>query len=68
MVDKYMHKCRVCGKLFFCDCADLWVYKKAYNRKKVGGRGHPITWFCSWKCMREYEKTARKITDGRWAR
>lgn len=65
---EYMRRCAVCGKMFYCDCTDLWAYKKAYKKSEKSNRGHPITWFCSWHCMRENEKTARKRTDGQWAR
>ena len=50
--------CVKCGKTFEMPCGD-WAYKK------YKGRG--IQYFCSWKCIREWEKEhekpARKIDE-----
>lgn len=48
-------KCDCCGKTFFLT-PDIWVYKKefAINHKR------PMKYFCSWGCLRKYEKAREK--------
>ena len=41
--------CYQCGKEFYVMYQDLWRYKRGNLN---GGR-----WFCSWKCLRAYERT-----------
>ena len=43
-----MRKCRTCGKEFDVPWEYLWRYKT--------GSQHQEKWFCSWKCLRAYEK------------
>ena len=54
MLDKFMKKCYVCGKPFYCDNMELWAYKIGKVRKNKSGTH--IKSFCSWRCMREYER------------
>ena len=41
-------RCRTCKKETDILCPKLWVYKKFI--------GHGLAWFCSWGCLRAYEK------------
>lgn len=43
-------KCKFCGKVFTVLHPDRWAYKQTMGKK--------YTWFCSWKCLRAYEKKA----------
>lgn len=47
----YPRKCKVCGKGFE-SCFD-WVYKTRPTGKRW-------VWFCSWGCLRKYEKAHPK--------
>lgn len=40
--------CAVCGEKFFTGGRGDWAYKLQYNSKRY--------WFCTWHCLREYEK------------
>lgn len=44
--------CPVCGKEFFVTSQD-WVYKRTTGKKNAG---RVLVWFCSYGCMRKYEK------------
>ena len=44
-----MRKCAVCKKQFDVLYPDLWRYKR-------GDGGNIRAWFCSWKCLREYDR------------
>ena len=47
LLGRWPRKCKECGKKFFAN--DDYVYKHK--------RGpHDAKWFCSWSCMRKYEK------------
>lgn len=52
-----MRKCFVCGKKFYCDNLELWAYKRCYRSRETGKMtmGHNKV-FCSYHCMREYQK------------
>ena len=54
---KFLRKCPICGKMFWCDNLDMWVYKKGYRNRMTGkiSLAHSLL-FCSYHCMREYEK------------
>ena len=43
-------KCKRCKKMFFMPLASDWTYKKY----RPSGNG--LYYFCSWKCLRDYEK------------
>ena len=44
--------CPVCGRHFvITGMAEEWVYKKNKSWKK-----HVSLYFCSWRCLREYER------------
>jgi len=43
----YWHRCPICGKEFHAG-AD-WVYRKGYEERNK-------TYYCSWKCLRIFEK------------
>ena len=43
-------KCSVCGRIFFYTSADDWAYKRMDNRH---GK---MKYFCSWTCLRIWEK------------
>ena len=52
--------CPVCGKEFVCPVYDDWVYKRDYT---VGTGRHAKCnrhIFCSWKCLRSWEKQHEK--------
>lgn len=59
----FLRKCPVCGKMFWCDNYELWVYKKGYRNRTTGkvNVANSII-FCSYHCMREYEaRRASKV-------
>lgn len=41
-------KCPVCGKTFIMPDAEQWAYRVTDGRKKRS--------YCSWHCLREYER------------
>ena len=43
-------RCRQCGKRFYVEYPDLWVYK---HRDKSRGT---IDYYCTWSCIRAMEK------------
>lgn len=46
-------KCVFCGKEFYARCdRSEWAYK---TRKKYNENGD-YNFFCSWKCLRKFEK------------
>ena len=47
-----MKKCRVCGKTFDVLWPEMWRYKRGTDAK--------YTYFCSWKCLREYDRKAEE--------
>lgn len=49
--DLYKRKCPVCGKRF--ECGTLYAYKRAR-------RHNMFFYFCSWKCLRQYDRNRRK--------
>lgn len=46
--------CPICGKTFYIPCLNEW----AYRRYAKTGDLH----FCSWHCLREYEKDHERKT------
>ena len=50
----YPHKCKQCGKKF--EGRSEWVYKL---EKQKGSKDY--IWFCSHKCIRQYEKDHTKV-------
>ena len=50
--DLYPHKCRQCGKRF--EGSVEWAYKESKGKKKG------FIYFCSWRCLREFDKGRRK--------
>ena len=50
----FPHKCAVCGKRFEAHVEHVY---------KTGWKGHKVTWFCSYRCMREFQKR-RERTAG----
>ena len=51
----YYYDCPICNKHFLVSVPSLWVYKKyPFN---------PNDYFCSWKCLRAYEKSKGKVGD-----
>jgi len=48
-------KCEQCGKMFIKGLVVDWAYKKVIWRN-----GDRTLWFCSWGCMRKYEKEHKK--------
>lgn len=62
--DPYMHKCAICGKSVYVPCPDLWTYKRVFRE----GDNSYYKWFCSYHCVREYDREKdRKKTSGRYA-
>lgn len=52
-----IYTCQVCGKKFYCDNLELWVFKRGYRIKdgKAVGNGKQKV-FCSYRCSRQFEK------------
>lgn len=50
-----MYKCKQCGKLFIIPCYTDYVYKRE-NRV-----------FCSWSCMREFDRERERKKEERRA-
>ena len=54
-----MMVCPECGKEFFCTNQGAWVYKRIrYDRNQT-------VIFCTWGCMRRYEKKAEEFLAGK---
>ena len=51
--DLYRHKCKTCGKDFYGGIE--W----AYPAQELKGKKMLIRYFCSWKCLRKYQKEKR---------
>ena len=51
------NKCPVCGKQFRVDQPASWKYVK---NKRRGHNKYKRIYFCSWKCVREFEKRGLK--------
>ena len=49
------HSCEECGKRFYVGIVDKWAWQK-----RKYGSGNKTAWFCSYKCMRAYEKKREK--------
>lgn len=47
--------CEQCGKLFVKGLVIDWAYKKVVKKKWTR-----TLWFCSWSCMRKWEKEHKK--------
>ena len=56
--------CAECGKVFHPPVKEQWVYKKG---SKINWRqtGEYVLYFCSWKCLRTYERTRPKPPETR---
>ena len=57
--------CPVCEKQFTVTETIPWAYRRDYRK---GGRGapHNVIYFCSWKCLRRFDKEEdlrREITN-----
>ena len=48
-------ECEQCGKLFVKGLVVDWAYKKVVKKKWTR-----TLWFCSWSCMRKWEKEHKK--------
>ena len=55
-----MAKCGVCNKDIFIPVVKMWTYKR-YD-EHTDGR---LKYFCSWGCLRKFEKEYEKETDRR---
>lgn len=44
--------CTQCGKSFICHAPEEWAYRKSAGIRGTSRMMH----FCSWGCMRKYEK------------
>ena len=55
-IDAHTRKCPVCGKEFYAN-AERWVFLKFINKKRYV--------FCSWSCMRAFEKRRGTKADRR---
>ena len=53
--EKYLRKCPMCGKFFWCTSVDEWAYKIGSRDRETNkiqlDRPHLV--FCSYHCMRE---------------
>ena len=47
-------KCAICGKPFYPPVLGEWAYKKFRHP----GHGTAMYYFCSWSCLRKFEKGA----------
>ena len=45
-------QCAICGKLFYPPDKTCWAYK----REKEIRQRHLTLYFCSWGCLRKYER------------
>ena len=54
--DLIPRKCEKCGKKF--EASKDWAYKLPRRTRST------IPYFCSWKCLREYEKGNRHGREG----
>lgn len=43
------HSCKQCKKLFYIWNVNMWVYKIEHKHSN-------FDYFCSWRCLRSYEK------------
>lgn len=50
--DKYLRYCEICGKLCVIANPFEWKFRKKTKRQTL--------YFCSWGCMRQYEKKKEK--------
>lgn len=55
--EKYLRKCPVCGRFFWCTNVDMWAYKMGMRDRQTNkiklDKPHLI--FCSYHCMRAKE-------------
>ena len=54
--DLFPRKCKTCGKRF--EAGKEYVYKIGHDKKRY-------KWFCSYHCMREFQKGEDKRETGR---
>ena len=48
--------CFQCKKVFIPPVKTLWAYKRG-NKSNRRQNGQYLVYFCSWNCMRAYDKT-----------
>lgn len=48
-----LDKCCECGKEFFIPVRADWAYKRL---RKLSDATDEVRYFCSWHCLREYDK------------
>lgn len=58
-------RCPICKKLFFINSYDEWAYARGSIRKDGGGIGKYRKLFCSWHCLREYDRRVEEKKKGR---
>ena len=44
--------CAICGKVFYPPDPGAWVFKRELERN----HRHKVIYFCSWGCLRKYER------------
>lgn len=44
-------KCKICGKDFYVQSTEEWVYRRG------------ALWFCTYGCMRKYDKAHEKLKE-----
>jgi len=49
-------ECECCGKRFYIESLQDYVYKRTVQRKNTMVN----LWFCSWTCLRRWEKERKK--------
>lgn len=52
--------CEQCRKKFIRGFVTDWAYKKRIFISPKAGGGERIIWFCSWRCLRAWEKEHKK--------
>ena len=63
-----LRTCKTCGKKFIVHDPVGWVYKTSVGvRTHSGSRGAREHFFCSWGCLRKYEKAKEAKKHGREA-
>lgn len=55
-----LRTCPICGKEFNVMDFDAWVYKRTLNHGTGPATKSRNYIFCSWKCLREYDKQHEK--------
>lgn len=58
-------ECPICGKEFCVPVFEEWVYKREFNTGKGNNKRNSRIVFCSWHCLRSWEKQREKEMEER---